>query len=162
MNLARALSMVPREIRTTPGLHAIPEPKTERPPIQQKHVSRKPEGLVEATAIIWYTGQVSTEPVSWARIQRWVQATYNISYYPESLRHAITRYGIPRKNKPRHMRDDILLACMQSAIVQRAHGNSKPWLKVRDQLWIKHRINLSNRTISNAVMSWAGLRGAKR
>ncbi len=162
MNLARALFSVPREIRTTPGLAAIPEPKSVKPPMRQKHVSRKPEGLVEATAIIWYIGQVSTKPVSWAQIQRWVQQEYDIAYHPESLRHAITRHGIPRKNKARRLPEHIMRACMQYVIVLRLHGHWQPWNEVRDELWKRHRINETNRSISNVVMSWAGVRGAKK
>jgi hypothetical protein len=161
MNLARALSQVPRVIRTTPGLQAIPEPQPVREPMRQKTLKQRPVGMVEAAAISWYIGQISHAPISWAAVARWVEQQHGMTYHRESIRHAVMRHGIPRKNKARRLPEDIMRACMQYVIVLRLHGYGQPWLEVRDELYKRHKINETNRSLSNVVMGWAGLRGPR-
>lgn len=133
MNLARALAAVPKQ---TKG--------------QWKP---KPAGLIESAAICYIIGQITT-PVSWRAIQAWGNAKYGVSYLDDTYKQSVVRFGRKRKPRPRSMPDDLMLACVQLAIIQSAHGSKTPWVFVSDRLWVTRKITVTNRAVAMSVRAW--------
>jgi len=166
---ARALLSTPRDIQTTGGLEWQESNKPEATPVAGKRrpgrppgpPTPKPPGMVEACAICWYIGQISHTPITWAGIHRWVKKTYGYQCHPGMISHYVIRHGKKRRPQPTRLPPEIMRECMQLVIVLRLHGYKQPWLEVVDRLWVVYRIQETNRSISNLVMGWAGLRGPR-
>lgn len=155
MNLARALLSLPDVIEFTPEIDLRSEKKKSGAGRPKGHWKPKPDGMVEACAIVYIIGQF-TQPVSYAALARWANATYGTKCQPETIWRAIRRYGVKRKQQPFSLPDNILLECTQLALIQYAHGEKQPWMRVVDQLWINHRIERTNHSIACTVKAWMG------
>lgn len=155
MNLARALKAVPKEIKLSPWVAPDPKhlPKAGKVGRPRGAWKPKPEGLIEAAAIIYIIGQITT-PVTWKAIQAWGNATYGVNYLDDTYKRSVVRYGVKRKPRTRSMPDSLMLECAQLAIIQCIHGITTPWLLVSDRLWITRRIAVTNAAVAMSVRSW--------
>jgi hypothetical protein len=114
--------------------------------------------LIRDCGAAYILGQLTTQGVSWIAVSRWMERERGIYRHEESIRRAVLKYGQPRKRRQPTLPVPLLEDAMQLLIVMRLHGVYYPWRYIADQAWAKHQVVVNPRRISQAVLSYYGLR----